>query len=69
MKENRWAMCPGESVVSQSNHWSVLLLFLAAATLFYVLGFTTGAVVFITLGVGLEIAFWVRLFRGEKTRE
>ena len=54
--------------MSQATHWSTLLLFLAAATMFYLLGFTTGAAVFITLGVCFEIVFWVRLFRGERPR-
>ncbi len=50
--------------MSNQTRWSTLFLFIALATVFYILGFTSGAVVLISLGVLFEIAFWVRLFRG-----
>jgi len=42
----------------------VTIALLALALLFYAVGYRKGSVVAIAIGAGLEIAFWVKLWRG-----
>lgn len=44
--------------------WLLLALLAIGALSCYTLGLNNGAVTFIALGLGLEVAFWLGLFKG-----
>ena len=54
--------------MSEKTRWVTLLGLLVGAVACYTIGFNFGVVFFIVVGIALELAFWVRLFRRRSSR-
>jgi hypothetical protein len=52
--------------MKEQSRWIILALLISAAIGCYLIGFKPGFGFFLVLGVGFELAFWLKLFKRKK---